>query len=102
MDATVGVALWLSLKVAGLATLLNIVLGTAAGFALARWRFAGRDVLDTVLLAALRKARGEKLKFHGGSRLIRCADSVGTGPAWICVSARCRRPRGKATWHRRS
>ena len=49
MDATVGVALWLSLKVAGLATLLNIVLGTAAGFALARWRFAGRDVLDTVL-----------------------------------------------------
>ena len=49
MDATVGVALWLSLKVAGLATLLNIVLGTAAGFALARWRFSGRDVLDTVL-----------------------------------------------------
>ena len=49
MDATVGVALWLSLKVAGLATLLNIVLGTAAGFALARWRFAGRDVLDTLL-----------------------------------------------------
>ena len=49
MDATVGVALWLSLKVAGLATLLSIVLGTAAGFALARWRFAGRDVLDTVL-----------------------------------------------------
>ena len=49
MDATDGVALWLSLKVAGLATLLNIVLGTAAGFALARWRFAGRDVLDTVL-----------------------------------------------------
>ena len=49
MDATVGVALWLSLKVAGLATLLNIMLGTAAGFALARWRFAGRDVLDTVL-----------------------------------------------------
>ena len=49
MDATVCVALWLSLKVAGLATLLNIVLGTAAGFALARWRFAGRDVLDTVL-----------------------------------------------------
>ena len=49
MDATVGVALWLSLKVAGLATLLTIVLGTAAGFALARWRFAGRDVLDTVL-----------------------------------------------------
>ena len=49
MDATVGVALWLSLKVAGLATLHNIVLGTAAGFALARWRFAGRDVLDTVL-----------------------------------------------------
>ena len=42
-------ALWLSLKVAGLATLLNIVLGTAAGFVLARWRFAGRDVLDTVL-----------------------------------------------------
>mgnify|MGYP002661873234 FL=1 len=49
MEAKVGVDLWRSLRVEGLATLLNIVLGTAAGFALARWRFAGRDVLDTVL-----------------------------------------------------
>ncbi|MDO4640809.1 MAG: molybdate ABC transporter permease subunit [Neisseria sp.] len=41
--------LYLSLKVAGLATFLNVVLGTAAGFALARLRFFGRDFLDTVL-----------------------------------------------------
>ena len=49
MAESVSTALWLSLKVAGLATLFNIVLGVAVGFALARWRFAGRNLLDTLL-----------------------------------------------------
>lgn len=43
------IALALSLKVAGWATLLNLVLGLAAGFALARWRFPGRELADAVL-----------------------------------------------------
>ncbi|MDB5742978.1 MAG: molybdate transporter permease subunit [Polaromonas sp.] len=42
-------ALFLSLKVAGWATLINLVLGTAVGYALARLRFAGRDLLDSLL-----------------------------------------------------
>ncbi len=48
MDA-VWVALGLSLKVAGWATALNIVLGVGVGFFLARTRFPGRDLLDTLL-----------------------------------------------------
>ncbi|MDT9001070.1 molybdate ABC transporter permease subunit [Paucibacter sp. APW11] len=43
------VALALSLKVAGWATALNLLLGSAAGLALARWRFAGRELLDAIL-----------------------------------------------------
>ena len=43
------VALALTLKVAGWATALNLVLGTAVGFAMARWRFAGRELADAVL-----------------------------------------------------
>ena len=42
--------LFLSLKVAGTATLIALALGTAAGFALARGRFPGRDTLDALLL----------------------------------------------------
>lgn len=42
-------ALVLSLKVAASATLINAVLGTLAGFMLARCRFIGRDLLDTLL-----------------------------------------------------
>ncbi|GAA4011866.1 molybdate ABC transporter permease subunit [Actimicrobium antarcticum] len=42
-------ALLLSLKVAGLATAINLVLGIAIGYALARLRFPGRNLLDTVL-----------------------------------------------------
>ncbi len=42
-------ALSLSLKVAGWATAINLVLGVATGFALARLRFPGRDVLDSLL-----------------------------------------------------
>lgn len=42
-------ALGLSLKVAGCATLLALLLGTALGFVLARGRFIGRELLDTLL-----------------------------------------------------
>ena len=42
-------ALALTLKVALWATALNLVLGVAVGFAIARARFPGRDVLDAVL-----------------------------------------------------
>lgn len=49
MVEPVMVALLLSLKVAGLATLFNIILGTATGLALARGRFPGRSLLDTLL-----------------------------------------------------
>ena len=43
-------ALTLSLKVAFCATATNTVLGTAAGYLLARKRFPGRKLLDTVLI----------------------------------------------------
>ncbi|MCP1660899.1 molybdate ABC transporter permease subunit [Neisseria perflava] len=49
MNESLIITLLLSLKVAGTATLLNIIFGTAAGFALARWRFHGRNLLDTLL-----------------------------------------------------
>jgi molybdate transport system permease protein len=44
------VALALSLKVALWATGIDLVLGIAAGYALARYRFFGRDVIDSLLL----------------------------------------------------
>ncbi len=42
-------ALALSLKVAGWATALNLLLGVGVGFLLARASFPGRDLLDTLL-----------------------------------------------------
>lgn len=42
-------ALTLSLKVAGWATAFNLILGVGTGFMLARLRFRGRDLLDTLL-----------------------------------------------------
>jgi len=42
-------ALALSLKVALWATLINLLLGVSLGYALARLRFPGRDLLDTLL-----------------------------------------------------
>ncbi len=42
-------ALWLSLQVAAWATLACLLLGTGVGYALARWRFPGRDLIDTLL-----------------------------------------------------
>jgi len=42
-------ALSLSLQVAGWATALNLVLGIGVGYLLARRRFVGRDLLDTLL-----------------------------------------------------
>lgn len=49
MDSSSWVALTLSLKVAGWATALNLLLGVAAGYLLARKRFPGRELLDAVL-----------------------------------------------------
>lgn len=48
MDA-IWTALALSLKVAGWATAISLVLGVAVGYLLARGRFPGRDLLDTLL-----------------------------------------------------
>lgn len=42
-------ALLLSLKVASWSTALNLVLGVAAGWLLARKRFIGRDLIDAIL-----------------------------------------------------
>jgi len=42
------VALLLTLKVAGCATALNLILGVGIGFAMARLRVPGRDLLDAV------------------------------------------------------
>ena len=47
------VPLLLSLKVAGWAAALDIVLGVAAAFMLARWRSPLRDVVDSVLTLPL-------------------------------------------------
>ena len=41
--------LLLSLKVAGWATFINLFLGVGVGFLLARVRFPGRDLLDSLL-----------------------------------------------------
>ncbi|WP_313498217.1 molybdate ABC transporter permease subunit [Stutzerimonas nitrititolerans] len=43
------IALALSLKVAGWATAITLVLGVAVGYLLARKRFPGRELLDTLL-----------------------------------------------------
>ena len=43
------IALSLTLKVAGWATALNLILGVGVGFAMARLRFPGRDLLDALL-----------------------------------------------------
>ena len=47
------VPLLLSLKVAGWATALDVVLGVATGYALARWRSGARDVIDSLLTLPL-------------------------------------------------
>ncbi len=43
------VALALSLKVAGWATLIDLILGVAVAWAMTRWRFPGRQLLDAIL-----------------------------------------------------
>lgn len=47
------IPLALSLKVAGWATALDVVLGLAAGLALARWRSGLRDIVDALLMLPL-------------------------------------------------
>jgi molybdate transport system permease protein len=49
MNTDAWTALALSLKVAGCATLIDLVHGDAVGFLLARRRFPGRELLDTLL-----------------------------------------------------
>lgn len=46
---TAWVALALTLKIAAWATLLNLLLGVGIGYAIARWRFPGRNLLDAAL-----------------------------------------------------
>jgi molybdate transport system permease protein len=43
------IPLLLTLKVAGWATALNLVLGVGVGYAMARWRFPGRELVDALL-----------------------------------------------------
>jgi molybdate transport system permease protein len=47
--ASAWIPLALSLKVAGWSTAINLAIGVAAGLALARSRFVGRDVVDALL-----------------------------------------------------
>ncbi|PUA19922.1 molybdate ABC transporter permease subunit [Glaciimonas sp. PCH181] len=49
----VWVPLALSLKVAGWATLLNLVFGVAIAYGLARWRSSARDLVDSILTLPL-------------------------------------------------
>lgn len=49
MESAVWTALALSLKVACWATVITMVLGVAVGYILARVRFIGRELLDTLL-----------------------------------------------------
>ena len=53
MDASIWITLALTLKVAAWATAINVVLGVAVGWLLARRRFIGRDFLDAVLTLPL-------------------------------------------------
>ncbi|AMP04417.1 molybdate ABC transporter permease subunit [Collimonas pratensis] len=53
MNSGVWVALLLSLKVAGWATLLNMVFGVAAAYGLSRWRSPARGLVDAVLTLPL-------------------------------------------------
>ena len=53
IESGVWVALWLSLKVAGWATVLNLLLGVAAAYGLSRWRSSARDLVDAILTLPL-------------------------------------------------
>ncbi|NJN31447.1 MAG: molybdate ABC transporter permease subunit [Synechococcales cyanobacterium RM1_1_8] len=45
--------LWISLRIAAIATLFSAILGTAAAYGLERYRGPGRSLLDSLLLAPL-------------------------------------------------
>ena len=53
MDVSVWITLALTLKVAAWATAINLVLGVAVGWLLARRRFMGREFVDAVLTLPL-------------------------------------------------
>src|SRR2546421_403875 len=50
MPATIWQPLWLSAWVSGAATLIGLLAGSGLGYVLARKRFAGRDMLDALVL----------------------------------------------------
>jgi molybdate transport system permease protein len=45
--------LWLSLRVAGLATLLVLMIGTFAAYSLSHWQFPGKHLLDSLITLPL-------------------------------------------------
>jgi len=53
MDTSLWITLALTLKVAGWATAINLVLGVAVGWLLARKRFVGRELVDALLTLPL-------------------------------------------------
>ena len=53
MDASIWITLALTLKVAAWATAINLVLGVAVGWLLARRRFIGREFVDALLTLPL-------------------------------------------------
>lgn len=53
MESSLWITLALTLKVAGWATAINLVLGVTVGWLLARKRFVGRELLDAVLTLPL-------------------------------------------------
>ena len=53
MATSIWITLALTLKVAAWATAINLVLGVAAGWLLARRRFVGRELVDAVLTLPL-------------------------------------------------
>ena len=55
----------MSLKVAGFATAINLVLGVAVGFLLARTRFPGRDLRDTVPMLLITHDQDDAAAFGG-------------------------------------
>jgi molybdate transport system permease protein len=45
--------LWLSLRVASIATVLSLSVGLAAGWALTRWQFRGKNLAEALVTAPI-------------------------------------------------
>jgi molybdate transport system permease protein len=72
-------ALWLTLRVAGWATLIATLAGVGLGFWLARHRFPGREWLDAVLTLPL-VLPPTVLGYSAGSR----PSAAGSPTRWAC------------------